>query len=343
GNVVGPTIFGHNGGADTISVAAVPYDNPHEVEPYSALGPVTHYFGAVRGSGKPASPLAAPAVISAPTIAATDGTATTFFGDRSGGFWRFYGTSAAAPNAAAVVALVRALNPSLSPAQVRAVLRSTARRVGSSRPTAVGSGLVDARRAVGYVAAPVAPRLTRTKAKTGAVRIRFTPTPQPRIAPTVAYAAKCASSDGGAARRVRRAGTSTAAITVGGLTRGKHYRCKVRADTALASGRYSPKGAVVVPRGVPGRPRHVVVEPRPAAVKVTFRAPTNTGGRHITTYAARCTPVDGGRARARTGPTTELRVRHLLAGVGYRCAVTATNSRGTGPSSAMSRRVVPLR
>ena len=55
GDIVGPSIFGHNGAADGMSVAAVPYDNSQQVETFSSRGPVTHYFGPVT-SATPAAP-----------------------------------------------------------------------------------------------------------------------------------------------------------------------------------------------------------------------------------------------------------------------------------------------
>ncbi|HWO47778.1 MAG TPA: hypothetical protein VNM41_06915, partial [Solirubrobacterales bacterium] len=78
GDVVGPTIFGHAGAESAIAVAAVPFDDNAEVEPYSSRGPVTHLYGPVEGPA-PALPFGSPKVISKPDLAATDCGATTFF------------------------------------------------------------------------------------------------------------------------------------------------------------------------------------------------------------------------------------------------------------------------
>ena len=78
-------------------------------------------------------------VIPKPDLVATDCGATTFFASPQAGVWRFCGTSAAAPHAAAVAALIRQANPGASAAQVRSALTSTARPVGAFGVSAVGS------------------------------------------------------------------------------------------------------------------------------------------------------------------------------------------------------------
>jgi hypothetical protein len=165
GDVVGPTIFGHNGAKGAVSVGAVLYKNSSMPEPYSSRGPVTHYFGPVVGTA-PALPIPKQ-TIGKPDLVATDGVATTFFGQLLSGVWRFFGTSAAAPHAAAVAALVREANPTLSTPQVRTTLASTARLVGAFGPNAVGAGLVDAYGAVSSVALPPTISITERPASLG--------------------------------------------------------------------------------------------------------------------------------------------------------------------------------
>jgi hypothetical protein len=154
GDVVGPSVFGHAGAEAAIAVAAVPFNNSARVESYSSRGPVTHLFGPVVGPG-PAPPLGSPQVISKPDLAATNCTATTFFAFLSSGSWRFCGTSAAAPHAGAVAALVRQAKPSLPPQQVRDALTDTAAPVGTSPASAAGSGLVDAFAAIASLPGPI--------------------------------------------------------------------------------------------------------------------------------------------------------------------------------------------
>ncbi|MGX6449568.1 S8 family serine peptidase, partial [Patulibacter sp. S7RM1-6] len=107
-DTVGPTVFGHSGGEDTVSVAAVDARSPLAPETYSSRGPVTHLFGPVRADGRPADALPAARTLAKPDLAATDCTRTTFF---SGASHVFCGTSAAAPHAAAADALARQAAP----------------------------------------------------------------------------------------------------------------------------------------------------------------------------------------------------------------------------------------
>ncbi|MEX2106248.1 MAG: S8 family serine peptidase [Solirubrobacterales bacterium] len=159
GDVVGPTIFGHSGASGAIGVGAVRFNTTSAPEVFSSRGPLTHYFGPVLGI-TPALKLPSPETLAKPDVVATDGGANTFFGQVQGGVHRFYGTSAAAPHAAAVAALVRQGNPGATAAQVRAALTSTARPVGAFGPEAVGAGLVDAYTAVDLLALPPAITIT---------------------------------------------------------------------------------------------------------------------------------------------------------------------------------------
>lgn len=148
GDTVGPTIFGHSGAASAVGVGAVPFGDSEEPEEYSSHGPVTHYFGPVTGSKTPAEPLGPPEVIAKPDVVATDGGANTFFGSCQAHVWRFYGTSAAAPHAAAVAALEREADPGATSEEVRQALIENAAPVGAFPPEAVGAGLVDAPEAI---------------------------------------------------------------------------------------------------------------------------------------------------------------------------------------------------
>ncbi len=177
GDVVGPTLYGHAGATGAIATAAVPFNNNATAEPYSSRGPVTHYFGPV--AGKAAAAAIPPQPIAKPDLAATDCGVTSFFAQfvKAEGVWRFCGTSAAAPHAAAVAALMRQANPGASAAQVRAALAATARPVGALGPNVVGAGLVDARAAIDSVALPPTVTITEGPQSLGRNRqptIKFT-------------------------------------------------------------------------------------------------------------------------------------------------------------------------
>ena len=129
-----PSSHGHNNATSAISVAAWVYDddpsNPVAppffpfVEEYSSAGPATIYFDAT------GLRLNAPEIRLKPDIAAPDGGNNTFFGDdyEGDGFPNFFGTSAAAPHAAGVGALLlqKAGGPgSLTANQMRNILQTT--------------------------------------------------------------------------------------------------------------------------------------------------------------------------------------------------------------------------
>ena len=152
-DVVGPTIFGHSGSAAAISVGAIPFNSKSAPESYSSQGPVRHDFGPVAGT-VPAKALGSPEILSKPDVTATDCGQTTFFASFSGSVWRFCGTSAAAPHAAGVAALMLDEEPGSEPEEVRTALQSSALKVGAFKACAVGAGLIDATGAIEDLLSP---------------------------------------------------------------------------------------------------------------------------------------------------------------------------------------------
>ncbi len=151
GDVVGPAIFGHSAAADAITVAAVKYNvDPESAsaapERYSSRGPATNYLAPVKPAGA-SEKLVSPELVSKPDVAATDCGQTTFFAHvytGQGPAWRFCGTSAAAPHAAGVVALMKSKEPAAEPKELREALLEAATPFPSFGPCAMGSGLVEA-------------------------------------------------------------------------------------------------------------------------------------------------------------------------------------------------------
>lgn len=150
------TVVGHANTAGALAVGAVPYwetpayGNPSPLlEPYSSSGGTALYYG-VNGQ-----PLPTPQLGLKPDFCATDAANTTFFYyDWEGDGWpNFFGTSAAAPSAAAIAALMLEAKPTLSPDQVATVLKDTALDMGDPGfDFDSGAGLVRAHEALKAVA-----------------------------------------------------------------------------------------------------------------------------------------------------------------------------------------------
>ncbi|MES1263863.1 MAG: S8 family serine peptidase, partial [Peristeroidobacter soli] len=122
-----PVTYGHNSAAGAIGVAAYPFYAPFVPEAFTSPGPSTIYFD------KNSKRLRHVEVRQKPDLAAMDGANTTFFVSDSAvdddTLPNFFGTSAAAPHAAAIAALVldAAGGPgSVKPKKMREVLQDSA-------------------------------------------------------------------------------------------------------------------------------------------------------------------------------------------------------------------------
>ena len=154
GEYVGaPTIVGQPTARRGIAVGAAFYGTPNNPESFSSLGPARVFFD------DQGNRLAQPQARLTPQIAGVDGTNTTFFfpgGDvEQDGFPNFFGTSAAAPNVAAVAALVLDAaggSGSLTPLELKKVLGASATDINTPGPDFLsGVGLVNAEAAVNRV------------------------------------------------------------------------------------------------------------------------------------------------------------------------------------------------
>lgn len=124
---LGPVTYGHNSARGAMGTAAYAFFAPFVPEGFTSPGPSTIYFDTNNNR------LRVPEIRKKPDVAAMDGANNTFFGaDNSAdadAFPNFFGTSAAAPHAAAVAALVldAAGGPgSVSPNRMRRILQKSA-------------------------------------------------------------------------------------------------------------------------------------------------------------------------------------------------------------------------
>lgn len=153
-----------------ISIAAVPWFNappvspltPIRTEDFSSQGGGTYVFDA-NGNRQ-----IRPTVTQKPDFAGVDGVNTSFFGSDipqdADNLPNFFGTSSAAPNVAAVVALIKQASPTATQDQIIAGLKATARPLNGTAKgvwdSSGGFGLVDANASVPAFASPPSATVT---------------------------------------------------------------------------------------------------------------------------------------------------------------------------------------
>ena len=154
-NVFQGSQYGHDGDGSSWSVAAAPFYAPAVVENYSSLGSNEQWFEPVNGS-KVSPALPKKVTPDVPVLLGLDGILTSFFGSpycsMDGCTFGFYGTSAAAPTAAAVAALALEKDPYLSPDTLLQFMQETADKnvanpykvSGTAAGWVTGAGLIDA-------------------------------------------------------------------------------------------------------------------------------------------------------------------------------------------------------
>jgi subtilisin family serine protease len=189
----GAQAYGHPAAAGAVAVAASFFGEIEtggdllgppaviDVNPYSARG-----GDLVLPFDRTGQPLpGGPSVRFKPELTAPDGINSTFFGVDSDydadAVRNFAGTSAAAPHVAAVAALMRQLDPGLSPAGLVALLRATSRDIAvSGRDDLSGDGLLDAEAALAALASGIpTPTVTPTATQTAEVTATATMLPVP--------------------------------------------------------------------------------------------------------------------------------------------------------------------
>jgi PKD repeat protein len=148
-----PTLVGHANATGAQAVGAAFFADtpaygvsPPVGQPYSSAGGVPIFF---HPNG---TALASPDVRAKPAVTATDGVNTTFFfSDSYGndGIDDFFGTSAAAPHAAGVAAVMLEASPVATPVQVQSALQASAIDMGvAGFDNDSGAGLIQADAAI---------------------------------------------------------------------------------------------------------------------------------------------------------------------------------------------------
>jgi hypothetical protein len=153
--------FGHNAGKNTLTVAAVcwnsskngthPFTSADVIEPFSSDGQRRIFFNPDGSAITPGNfSSTGGSLLQKPELAAADGAES-----KTSGFLPFFGTSAAAPHAAGITALVKSANPARPAAQVKAILFGSTIDImtpGTDRNS--GLGILMARPAVDVALGP---------------------------------------------------------------------------------------------------------------------------------------------------------------------------------------------
>ncbi|HEX8506080.1 MAG TPA: PKD domain-containing protein, partial [Hymenobacter sp.] len=163
------TVTGHHAAPSSMAISAAPSYSRLTPEPFTSKSTPTYLFGPL------GAPLAAPVVRQKPDFTSIDFSSNTFFGgnatpDPADGLF-FSGTSAAAPNAAAVAALLWQAEPALTSVALNNRLRSTATdMLTPGYDDLTGAGLINAYAAVFGLPQAVAPPFIETFDVTGLSR-----------------------------------------------------------------------------------------------------------------------------------------------------------------------------
>lgn len=149
------TIYGHTTDPADIDVGAAAYFQtpaytgtfPPTLETFSSIGPTYIYFD------NAGNRLPTPVRVDGPRFTSVDGGDTTFFGTDIGddptGFANFFGTSAAAPDAAAVIALMVQANAALTGSDTLNLIQDSTIDMGAAGfDDTSGAGLIQAEKAV---------------------------------------------------------------------------------------------------------------------------------------------------------------------------------------------------
>lgn len=172
-NTASSTVFGHKSAVGAVAVGAAPF---YETPEFGVEPPNLQFFSSVGGTpilfDQNGNRLPSPQFRLQPRIVAPDNSNTTFFGwdipQDSDTFPNFPGTSAAAPHAAAVAALILQANPTLSSSQVYTLLERTALDMDNPGTSGFDVGY-DFATGYGYIQADAAVALAFAQRKCGCI------------------------------------------------------------------------------------------------------------------------------------------------------------------------------
>jgi hypothetical protein len=185
---------------------------------------------------------------------------------------------------------------------------------------------------------PGAPTIGTATAGNEDATVSFTPTPPASdggssvISYTVTATDLTNPENGG-----QTASGSSSPVEVTDLTNGDSYTFTVTATNGVGTGAASSASNAVVPYTVPGAPTSVTATAGKGSVKLTWKAPSSSGGSAITGYVI--TPSSG--SAKTVGDVLTYTLTGLTNGKAYTFTVAAENAAGKGATSTKSKSVTP--
>jgi titin len=142
--------------------------------------------------------------------------------------------------------------------------------------------------------------------------------------------------------------STTASVTVTGLTNGTAYTFRVAAVNGAGTGTYSTASSSVTPFTTPGTPTSVTPTRGNGQVSLSWTAPVSNGGSAIIQYRVQFAAEGSddystwSSAVSTLSTSTSYVVTGLTNGTSYKFRVVATNAAGNGSYSSASSAVMPF-
>ena len=167
--------------------------------------------------------------------------------------------------------------------------------------------------------------------------------PAATVSPTISnYLVQYSANDGNSWTSVLRSASTSTSQTVTGLINGTSYIFRVATINSVGTGTFSSNSSTVIPETVPGQPTNLTGNAGNGQATLSWIAPTDNGGRNITTYKVEYSSNGGSNWTEYPHPnssSTSLAVTGLNNGTSYIFRVAATNSVGSGTYSSNSATV----
>ena len=158
------------------------------------------------------------------------------------------------------------------------------------------------------------------------------------------YAVEYSSNGGSTWVEFTHANSTSTSLNVTGLTNGTSYIFRVAATNSVGTGSFSTSSDAVIPQTLPGQPTGLSGTAGNDQAILSWVAPTDNGGRSITTYKVEYSSNAGNSWAEFTHPNStspSVTVTGLTNGTSYIFRVAAINSVGTGSFSSSSAGVIP--